>query len=293
LLLALPFCLCSHTAPEKPVDLAALLPSLEGWSLSEAVQNYLPDTLFEYIDGAAESYLAYNFQGLVVGQYKKTGAPSRELTVEIYDLGSPRNAFGIYSTERYPESQFFQLGVQGYKEEGALNFFAGDYYVKLMAYGHGSAEEPVLFQAARSIAAKIPGPADFPPLLAAFPRQNRVANSERFILKNFLGMGFLEAGYTARYRLEAAEFEGFIIEAGSADRTKAMRRQLLEKSGLAATDESAGQPRVAWKDKYLGNVFIDERGSYLFGLIKVPDGQEGTAKSFMDDLARALGAFPK
>ena len=116
LFLALPFCLGSQTAPEKPADLAALLPSLEGWSLSEAVQNFLPDTLFEYIDGAAESYLAYNFQGLVVGQYKKDGAPSQELTVEIYDLGSPRNAFGIYSMERYPESQFLQLGVQGYKE---------------------------------------------------------------------------------------------------------------------------------------------------------------------------------
>jgi hypothetical protein len=294
---ALIFCLVlpglkAQTAPGKPDDLSGLLPSLGGWSLSEANQTYLPETLFEYINGAAESYLGYDFQRLVVGQYKRNDA-SDALTVEVYDMGSRRNAFGIYSTERYPESRFLQIGVQGYIEEGALNFFSGSFYIKLMCYDCGAGTEQVLIQAARLIAAKIADPAGFPPLLAAFPRQNRVANSEKFILKNFLGMSFLEAGYTAQYRLGGVEFEGFIIEAGGVDKAEAMLKQFLSKSGLAPGYGPATQSRFTWKDKYLKNVFIDRRGAYLFGLIRVPDGQEGPAQSFLDDMAGALGTSPQ
>lgn len=261
--------------------------------MAEAPQTYLPETLFEYIDGAAESYLAYDFRALVVGQYRKDGSPSQDLTVEVYDLASPRNAFGIYSTERYPESKFLPVGVQGYLEEGALNFLAGSFYVKLMAFEGGAETEKALLQTARLIAAKIAAPTDFPPLLAAFPRQNLVANSERFILKNFLGMSFLEAGYTARYRLGDAEFEAFFIEAGSEPRAEAMRQQLLEKSGLKPDERAPGQLCFAWKDKYLKNVFLDGQGAYLFGLIKLPDGQEELAKSHLNGMAKALGTFPK
>jgi hypothetical protein len=282
----------AQTAPGKPDDLAGLLPPLGGWSLSEAPQTYLPETLFEYIDGAAESYLGYDFQRLVVGQYTRDGA-SEALTVEVYDMGSLRNAFGIYSTERYPESRFLQTGVQGYIEEGALNFFSGSYYIKLMCFDCGAGAELVLLQAARLIADRIADPAGFPPLLAAFPPQNRVADSEKFILKNFLGMSFLEAGYTAHYRLGGMEFEAFIIEAGSADKAEAMLKQFLSKSGLAPGYDPATQSRFTWKDKYLKNVFIERRGAYLFGLIKVPDGQEEPAKSFLDDMAGALGKTPQ
>jgi len=282
----------AQTAPGKPDDLAGLLPPLDGWSLSEAPQTYLPETLFEYIDGAAESYLGYDFQRLVVGQYTRDGA-SEALTVELYDMGSLRNAFGIYSTERYPESRFLQTGVQGYIEEGALNFFSGSYYIKLMCFDCGAGAEQVLLQAARLIADRIADPAGFPPLLAAFPGQNRVADSEKFILKNFLGMSFLEAGYTAQYRLGGVEFEAFIIEAGSADKAEAMLKQFLSKSGLAPGYDPATQGRFTWKDKYLKNVFIDRRGAHLFGLIKVPDGQEEPAKSFLDDMAGALGTTPQ
>jgi hypothetical protein len=278
----------AQTATGKQDDLSGLLPSLEGWSLSEPPQTYLPENLFEYIDGAAESYLSYDFQRLVVGQYKKSDA-SDALTVEIYDLGSPRNAFGIYGIERYPESRFLQIGAQGYLEEGSLNFFSGSFYIKLMCYDCGAQAEQVLLQAARLIAGRISNPAGFPSVLASFPEQNRVANSEKFILKNFLGMSFLEAGYTAQYRVGEVEFEAFIIEAGSADKAAVMLEQFLTKSGVAPGYDPAKQSRFTWKDRYLKNVFIDKRGAALFGLIKVPDGQEGLAKPYLDDMAGALG----
>jgi hypothetical protein len=269
-----------------------LLPQLAGWVRDGNFQEYIPESLFEYIDGAAESYLSYDFQHLTVGQYKKNGA-SPALTVEVYDMGSPLNAFGIYSAERYPESRFLPIGVQGYVEEGALNFLAGRFYVKLMCYDGGPGAEEVLLGAARLVADRISGQGGFPSVLAAFPRQNLVANSEKFILKNFLGRGFLEAGYTAQYRLAAEEFECFIIEAGAADRAAGMLQQFLSRAGVAAGNSPAAQPVFTWKDRYLKNVFVARSGGTLFGLIRVPDGREELANTCLAEMADALGGPPK
>ena len=42
-------------------SLAALLPEIDAWSLTEDPAVYYPETLFEYINGAAEIYLSYDF----------------------------------------------------------------------------------------------------------------------------------------------------------------------------------------------------------------------------------------
>ena len=47
--------------------LRSLLPEPSGWILTETPPTYVPGTLFEYIDGAAENYLSYGFRELVVG----------------------------------------------------------------------------------------------------------------------------------------------------------------------------------------------------------------------------------
>lgn len=261
----------------------ALLPSLPGWVEAEETQRYQPETLFEYINGAAESYLAYDFRELAVGQFRKEGSAG-SLTVEVYDMGQPRNAFGIYGTERYPESRFVQVGVQGYLEEGLLNFLAGRYYVKLMCYDCGAETESVLETAARDAAGKageIPG---FPDVLSAFPRAELVANSEKFVLKNFLGQSFLEAGYTALYRREGREFECFIMEAGSGEEAEAMLRKLVERAAAESLPGLEGSYR--WRDRYLGNMYLLRSGRFLCGLMRVPDGGADSAGPDLAFMAR-------
>ena len=59
---------------EKPNPaLAALVPQAERWKPEEARQSFFPENLYEYIDGAAESYLSYDFKELLVVQLKKGG----------------------------------------------------------------------------------------------------------------------------------------------------------------------------------------------------------------------------
>jgi len=64
------------------MDIRSLLPGIDGWKLTEDPKIYSPETLFEYIDGAAEAYLGYDFQQLLVSNYDKEGTES-SVTIEF------------------------------------------------------------------------------------------------------------------------------------------------------------------------------------------------------------------
>ena len=97
------------------------------------------------MNGAAETYLAYGFVDLHVAEYKKG---KNIIKLEIYRHSDHTMAFGIYSTERSPSFSYMKLGSQGYYAEEAINFFKGNYYVKVRTY---SKSEKTL-QAARNLA---------------------------------------------------------------------------------------------------------------------------------------------
>jgi hypothetical protein len=268
--------------------LAGLLPKPAEWTMTEAVQRFLPDSLFEYINGAAESYIGYDFRELVVGQYKTKDGPATA-TIEIYDMGSPRNAFGIYGSERYSESRFEPIGVQGYLEDGTLNFLAGRYYVKLLCFEGGEATDGHLRRFAAEILKSVKDVGGFPAELAAFPREGLVANTEKYIRADVLGFKFLSNGFLAAYKSGGQEFEAFIIEGRSAENAAGMLDQVVErlsKAGGAAPVRSESGVRL--KDPYLANVLIAQTGRFLCGAIKIKDGGEAAGEACVAALLRAL-----
>ena len=268
-----------------------LLPKLEGWAFSEDPVLYGPESLFEYINGAAEAFIGYDLIDAAVGQYKQpTGTAS--LTAEVYDMGKPLNAFGIYTTERYPESRFLPLGVQGYIEEGTLNFLAGRYYVKLLVFGLDAETGQILREAGAKIARAIGPESGLPPLVRAFPAEGLVARSEKYIKKNFMGYEFLSNGYVATYRAGGKDLEGFIVDAGGAPQAEAALARLL--AALTAdkqVPEKAGAG-VKVRNRYGQILFVGRVGGVLCGAMRVPDGSEAAGEKLFGALAAAAKALP-
>ena len=184
-------------ASAPPEDTVKFLPEIEGWTKDGDPMVYVPETLFEYIDGAADAYLAYEFEELAALSYN--GGEKRSITVEVYRHRDLRNAFGIYSQERPQKGNFVDIGTQGYYDTGVLNFFHGPYYVKVMGYYLGNDDQAVLTTTARKIAERLGGPPAFPGILACFPTEGRVSGSERYISRDVLGHGFLHSAYAADY----------------------------------------------------------------------------------------------
>lgn len=272
---------------EELSSLISLLPEKATWNQSEPPRSYLPENLYEYIDGAAEIYLSYDFKELLVGQYKKEEG-SASLTIEIYDMGNEKNSFGIYSAERFPGSNFIAIGNQGYWEEESLNFIVGKYYLKLLCYDCGEDSENSLKLFSAEIARKVKDQGSLPPLLSLFPREGLIQNSERFILRNFLGMSFLHDGYLADYRLQDAEFECFLAEGKTKEEAEGMLRQYLD--FYARSSDPAQKISLGYhlKDRNLKHIYLAKVGSFLCGVKGIKDGFEEAGENYLELLIKSL-----
>lgn len=71
-----------------------------GWTAVDQEYRYGREDLWEYINGAAELFLTYRFRDLVVADFEQGDGA---LTISLYDMGSPLDAFGIYETEKPAE----------------------------------------------------------------------------------------------------------------------------------------------------------------------------------------------
>jgi hypothetical protein len=264
-------------------SLQSLLPRISGWDFSEPPRTYHPPTLFEYINGAAENYLSYAFQELVVADYKRAEG-SATLTLEIYEMGSDRNAFGIYSSERFPESRFLPLGNEAYFEEGTLNFVVGSKYVKLLCFDCGDRDETVLRQFAGELEAKVKEKGRLPELLRVFPPEGLVAHSEKFILHNVLGFAFLHDGFIAGYKDQGREFDLFVIEGRDEREAADMLSRYLD---IQKKNNQTPQPipaGIRFKDRYANNVYLARSGNLLLGVMRIQDGSEETGVRYLEAL---------
>jgi hypothetical protein len=262
-------------------DLAKLFPDITGWEKKGAVEIFSPENLYEYIDGAAENFLNYDFKQLAVQNY--ANAQGQALSAEIYFHDTAENAFGIYSSEKPTAGKYFELGSQGYAEAGILNFICSAYYVKISGFELGLEGQNVMTNLGRALAGKINANAALPKILQAFPGAGKNANSERFILNNFLGHDFLHSAYTATYRVKGQNFQLFIISAGN----ETAARGMLEK--YAALDKKTPGQKIqpgmlTINDPYNGPLYILWQGKFICG----SSSQSPAAAEFTAELARNL-----
>lgn len=270
--------------PPDP-ELRELLPDLEEWTLKDSPLTFQPQNLYEHIDGAAEIYLSYDFKELVAAEYTpKKGNAS--VSVEIYNMGSQKNSFGIYSAETYPESEFIPVGIEGYIEKGSLNFLVGEYYVKLLCFECGEQGDDYLKLFAEDIVQKVPHKGQFPPDLNHFPKEGLVAHTQKFVLENFMGYQFFHNGYTAHYKKEELEFDCFLIHAEDKKEAQSMLEQYLDKKSEAGPQKISSGYHI--KDPYYQHVYIARVKEYLCGVMKIQDGREETGIRYLNLLIQNL-----
>jgi hypothetical protein len=241
-------------------------PEMAGWDQPEKSQLYSPETLYEYIDGAADLYLSYEFQELSVAEYR--GAQKAAVTVEIYRHSTPTQAFGIYSQERLANAKLLEIGAQGYQEPTVLNFLTGSYYVKINGYETGAEDERILLAFGRKIEQILGRNPSLPEILAAFPQEGLKPHSEKFISKDFLGYSFLHSGFTADYELSGKAFKILVIEGRDQDDCRGMIERYLKETGSPG-ELSEGLYRL--KDRHHGDVDLLWKGRFIWGTLNLDE----------------------
>lgn len=256
------------TNSPQETNLAQIFPELKDFQKSGPPDEYLPDNLFEYINGAAEVFLSYDFEKLVTISYRNK--TNQSLTIDIYRHSNLNNGFGIYSQEKPQDGEFIQIGSQGYYEKGILNFFKGCYYVKMSSFDLGDKDRELLGKAAQLIANKLESPIKFPIPLEAFPEMNKIKNSEKYISRNFMGYGFLHSAFIADYQIGEKKVQVFIIEAGKGNIADEMLKKYLSfarKKGITPVMDNNTYSFVDPYYRASGKMNLRKNKNYLWGLL--------------------------
>jgi hypothetical protein len=163
----------SGSAPGFPLQLPG---RVAGWAAVGEDKIYTTENLFEYIDGGAELYLSYGLSSVLARNYTREGEP--DITVDLFDMGSSENAFGVFSHSRETIDSAFGQGSQYTK--GLLLFWKDRFYVSILASPETKASKAAVFALARSIEAQIPNDGPLPGILEYLPQDSLIAESVRY-----------------------------------------------------------------------------------------------------------------
>lgn len=233
-----------------------LFPELKGYRMNNDYPVYTPDDLWNYIDGAADAYLTLGFVELNIMEYVK-GRTS--IKAEIYIFGDDSQAFGMYSMERSPGYKFINVGVQGYNEEGVVNFYKDRYYVKIMSHSRSAKANDCMLSLAGIISSNIGGSGEFPALLRLFPAEGLLRNQENYLLESVLGHEFLRGAFRASYDVEGSRFDIYFFNCSDPDGCATMA------AGLAGDAWAADEEvfKYAFEDGFNGVIHMARQGGRL------------------------------
>ena len=168
-------------APEQ------LLPNsqeLLGWVQSRAPSTYQGKTLYRDRATSAAAlpdlYYAYGFQRQAEVEYQAPQFGSKPLILlEIFDMGTPENAFGIYNFHTYPRMTFEWVGTKAMLSGGYLRFAKGKYFVQIEGYEFATGIREGMIALAKAVAAEIQDPPPEPQMLTLLPKNNKIYGSTK------------------------------------------------------------------------------------------------------------------
>jgi hypothetical protein len=258
-----------------------MYPNIAGYKLITNYPVFGPDKLWDFINGAADTYLAYGFVDLHVAEYKKG---KNVIKLEIYRHSDNTMAFGIYSSERSPSFRFMNLGAQGYIVDGSINFFKGNYYVKIRTYSKNEKTLQTTESLALKISNMLEGESKMPVVLSQFPETGLKVNEETYINESVLGHKFLNKAYKAVYELGADNFSIFILGKNSMGEVKKSIDDYLAATGQDEIESETG--RYMLKDGYNGNIFLGWKENQIVIISGLSKDQTEVADRYMSEILK-------
>ncbi|HUV37259.1 MAG TPA: DUF6599 family protein [Patescibacteria group bacterium] len=245
-------------------DLLPATGEINGWEIDGEILRYGPDDLWEYIDGAAENFRAYEFVEVAVRDY--LGEAGRGLKVEIYRHASPLMAFGIYSQFRGPGLRYLAIGAEGFGDAYSLHFWKDSYYVKVAVFEESGELAAAMERFAEAVAAKIPGAGSFPPEIACFPTAGLIEKSVTYVTEGVLGSGKFPPSFIAEY--ETGDKQGKMYLSPLEDDVGARRIFEWYAGSIGAAAEERETPQggvttAVGSDKYRGEVAVFRYGAWI------------------------------
>jgi len=268
---------------QTPEQLRSYLPEIAGWTLADETEVFDSENLYDRIDGAAPLFLENNFVEMTSLEYKKG---DDYITIQAYRHATPEDAFGMYASERSDEMEHFDFGGEAQGDATNLFFFAGSIYVKMWTNSDDDVAA-TLRSVGKALSEKIDAKAAYPAVTQLFPVKGKIAWSDYYITKGYIGHEFLKSVYVAKYKPEDTEFQLFVLDGKTAEGVGETLAAYFKFSGQPETDFVKDNIFII-KDKYNGDIPVLIKGQYLIGVYNDNGATVPNAHEWIIEMAKGL-----
>jgi hypothetical protein len=179
-----------HEAEQRPeLKIASLLPpggAVPGWSMDGEIREFPGRTVFDFIDGEAEVHLTYNFITVATADY--VNDRKQYLTVSVYQLATPADAYGLNSYYSPLQGRPVDVGCDGKLRIGACRYWKGPYFVAVEANPLPELDAPAE-AFGQWVAQRIPHQSAPPEMVALLPEAGRKTQPPIFLHKPLILSG--------------------------------------------------------------------------------------------------------
>lgn len=174
------FVLITSKAYADPLDtLRSALPvRIEAWKTDQGEDRFFDrQTIFDYIDGEGEVYIAYNMVRCLSRSYDSPQGSS--IVMDIFDMGSPADAFGVFTHDR--EGEILDIGQDALYRPGWLSFWKERFFISIYTDEETAPAEKALKALAKAVASLIATPGSRPQILSKLPGEDLEQKSVRYL----------------------------------------------------------------------------------------------------------------
>jgi hypothetical protein len=251
-----------------------------GFSPMSGQESFDQITLSDKIDGKADGYIQAGFAGLATRRFAMQSDQSRWFEFYLYDMGDPRNAFSVYSSQKREGVTPQDFTRFAYSTDNAIFFAFGRYYIEIISAIQDRDFIKSLITMSKEFIVKQPAGNVELPELNYLPAENLDNGSISLIAKNGFGYDKFDNIITATYRVQGKKITAFLSIRDTKENAES-----LAKGYDATLSEFVGKDRLKPEFNRIPGLIIadvfDEyemifvKGNIIAGIHSAPDKRLG------------------
>ena len=179
----------SYLTTAKPETLLPNDGEIKDWVRANKPTTYNTETLYldRYVPSEIypEIYHHYGFQAQAEVEYQSPKFGSEPyILLEIFDMGTPENAFGIFSVSSYPQPKYEWIGCKAIISGRNLWFWKGKYFIQIEGYAIATGIRKAMVELGQVTAKRIKDPPQKIQLMQLLPTQY-IRGSEKLFTTNW------------------------------------------------------------------------------------------------------------
>jgi len=266
--------------PDSKCNLDEIVTELapQGWKIHDKILWFTPENLYELINGRAEFYLAYDMVRMNFTRFEKNDDSDIFINVSVYDMGTPTNAFGVFSTERSQVSKELKIGRGAYRSGTDYYMWKGRYYVQIIPSNDSVELKLIAMELAKKLGDLLWDSGEPVWGLSALPKENLIRQSVRYYLVDAMALDFMQNTYMARYKRNQTDVTVFLSRRDSVEAAQDAITAYAEHARLYGQNiEQLNINGVELMSFDMGDIYdvVFQKGTLVAGVTEVEDEDVG------------------